>query len=471
MTKPIRETFTFDDVLLVPRKSAVFSRGDVSVRAEFSRHITLNTPLVSANMDTVTEGRMARFMAEVGGFGIIHRFLSIEQQADEVRKVKRAENAVIEDPYFIGPDASVVDAERLMQKHNISGLPVIEAKKVIGIITRRDILFLEDKKEKISRAMTKKVITAPRRISLRAAKELLFKHRIEKLPLVDARGYLKGLVVLKDILRSATPSFASKDRKGRFMVGAAVGVKEETKVRAAALLEAGADVLVLDVAHGHNIRALDTIKMLKRKFPGVELVGGNVATASGALDLIKAGVDAVKVGVGPGAACTTRIVTGVGVPQLSALLDIAAVSQKYHIPLIADGGIRASGDLAKALAAGGSTAMIGSLLAGCDEAPGEYILEDGVGYKFYRGMASRDASDEKTKIDGGGDSNYRAPEGKSGKVPYRGKAKLVADDLLAGLRSSMSYLGARTLSEFHKNAEFVRITPAALRESYSHDMK
>ena len=465
--KSIRETFTFDDVLLVPRRSGVFSRGDVSTKAWFSRNITLNIPIVSANMDTVTEARMARFMAEAGGLGIIHRFLPIAEQVNEVRKVKRAENVIVEDPYYIEPNATVEDAERIMDGHGVSGLPVVEEKKVIGIITRRDILFIENKKEKVAKVMTKKVITAPRRVSLKAAKDLLFKHRIEKLPLVDRRWQLKGLVVLKDILRSAAPSFASKDKRGRFMVGAAVGVKEETKARAKELLDAGADVLVVDIAHGHNARALDTIKMLKRKFSGAEIVGGNVATASGALDLIKAGADAVNVGIGPGAACTTRIVTGVGVPQLSALLDIAAISQKHRVPLIADGGIRVSGDLAKALAAGGSTAMIGSLLAGCDEAPGEYILEDGVGYKFYRGMASRDASDDKIKIGGEGNSNYRSPEGKSGKVQYRGKTKLVIDDLLAGLRSSMSYLGAKNLNEFQKNAEFVRITSAALHESQS----
>ncbi|HEY4497245.1 MAG TPA: IMP dehydrogenase [Candidatus Paceibacterota bacterium] len=478
MATPIRETFTFDDVLLVPRRSAVFSRKDVATRAQFSRTITLNIPLVAANMDTVTESRMARFMAETGGIGIIHRFLPIDQQAEEVRKVKRAENVVIEDPYVIGPKQVVADAERIMRERGVSGLPVIDdAKRIVGIITRRDTLFTQNKQTPIARAMTKRVITAPRRVAQKTARDILFTHRIEKLPLVDQKGKLRGLITLKDVLRQGVPSTASKDRRGRLLVGAAVGVKEETNSRARALLEAGVDVLVIDIAHGHNTRAIETIKKLKRAFRGVEIVGGNVATLPGALDLMKAGVDAVKVGVGPGAACITRVVTGVGVPQLSALLDIFATAQKHKIPIIADGGIRNSGDLAKALAAGGSTAMIGSLLAGTDEAPGEYIIEDGAGYKLYRGMASRDAAEEKSRLDGSllssgsEDKTYRAPEGKSGKVPYRGRAQLVIDDLVSGLRSSMSYLGAKNLTEFQKNAEFVRISPASLRESYSHDMK
>ncbi|OGF74555.1 IMP dehydrogenase [Candidatus Giovannonibacteria bacterium RIFCSPHIGHO2_02_FULL_46_20] len=469
--KLIRETFTFDDVLLVPRRSAVFSRKDVTVRAQFSRNITLTIPLVSANMDTVTEARMARFMAEAGGIGIIHRFLPIDQQAEEVRKVKRAENVVIEDPYVINPEQVIADAERIMRDRGVSGLPVVdEAKRVLGIVTRRDALFTQDKQTKIARAMTKRVITAPRRISQKAARDLLFAHRIEKLPLVDSKGRLCGLITLKDMLRQGASSTASKDRRGRFLVGAAVGVKAETKDRAKALVDAGADVLVVDIAHGHNTRAIETIKKLKRSFPGIEIVGGNVATPDGALDLINSGADSVKVGVGPGAACITRIVTGVGVPQLSALLDIFVVAQKHKIPVIADGGIRNSGDFAKALAAGGSTAMIGSLLAGTDEAPGEYILEDGAGYKLYRGMASRDAALSAAFIHAEREI-YRAPEGKSGKVSYRGRAQLIVDDLLSGLRSSMSYLGAKNISEFQKNAEFVRISPAALRESHSHDMK
>ncbi len=469
--KPIRETYTFDDVLLVPKKSSVFSRREVSTHARLSKNIILNIPVVAANMDTVTESRMARFMAEAGGIGIIHRFLPIAHQAEEVRKVKRAENVIIEDPYSISLEATVFEAERTMIEHGISGLPVLnDEKKVVGIITHRDILFMEqgDRARMVRDMMTKKVITAPHRISLAHAKKILFEHRIEKLPLVNGRGHLAGLITLKDILRESVPSHASKDSKGRFLVGAAVGVKEETVDRARALLDAGADILVLDIAHGHNRRAIDMIKTLKKKFRGVEIVGGNVATPEGTLDLIKAGADAIKIGVGPGAACTTRIVTGVGIPQLSAIMDSATIAKKYNIPIIADGGIQTSGDLAKALAAGGDTVMIGSLLAGTDEAPGEYIIEDGIGYKLYRGMASRDASSSRQPAE---DTFYRAPEGKSGKVPYRGRARNLVEELMAGLRSSMSYLGARTIPEFQKNAEFVRISPAGLSESHSHDMK
>ncbi len=472
----IKESFAFDDVLLVPKRSGVFSRKDVILETKFSKNISLKSPLVSANMDSVTESRMARFMAESGGIGVIHRFLPIEKQADEVRKVKRAESALIEEPYTILADAPVEDAEKIMNEYGISGLPVLGSDgKVAGIITRRDVLFCENLRIKVSSAMTKKIISGKPKILLPEAKKLLFEHRIEKLPLVDSKGKLKGLMTLKDILRSESVAYASKDKKGRLLVGAAIGVKNDTEERARALLDAGADVLVIDIAHGHNERALDTVKLLKRKFSGVDIVGGNVATAAGAIDLIKAGADSIKVGIGPGAACTTRIVTGVGVPQFSAILETAEACRKYNIPAIADGGIRNSGDFAKALAAGASSAMIGSLLAGTDEAPGEYILEEGASYKLYRGMASRDASNDKKHMDAetgaGADGFYRAPEGKSGKVYYRGRAKNILDELTAGLKSSMSYLGAKNLAEFRKNAEFVRITPSGLKESHSHDMK
>ncbi|MDO8522748.1 MAG: IMP dehydrogenase [bacterium] len=476
MSKIIKEFYTFDDVLLRPQRSGVFSRKDVSTSAQLSKHINLHIPLLSANMDSVTESRMARFMAEAGGIGIIHRFLPIEKQVEEVRKVKRAENVVIEDPYTISESASVEEAQKFMKEHLISGLPVLNMnQKVVGIITRRDILFTENLNKKVSEVMTKKVITGGPKTSFSDAKKILFSYRIEKLPLVDSKLRLKGLITLKDILKQAHGSAVSKDKRGRFLVGAAVGVKEDTLERARALLDAGADILVLDIAHGHNERALNTIKLLKQKLPGMEIIGGNVATAKGVIDLIKSGADAVKVGIGPGAACTTRIVTGVGVPQLSAIFETAEIARKYKIPIIADGGIRNSGDLSKALAAGGYTAMIGGLLAGTDEAPGEYILEDGASYKLYRGMASREASEDKLRIDGnppiGGDGPYRAAEGKSGKVYYRGKAGNVVGELIAGLRSSMSYLGAKNLKDFQKNAEFVRISPAGLKESHPHDMK
>lgn len=471
--KLIKEALTFNDVLLVPKKSGIRSRKDVDTKTRFSRNLSLAIPIVSANMDTVTESRMARFMAEMGGIGVVHRFLSIEQQADEVRIVKRAENVVIDDPLAVAPTFPIFEVERIMRDRCVSGMPVIDgARKVVGIITRRDMLFAQSKRGVVADIMTKKVITAPRRTTPSQAKKILFQYRIEKLPLVDNQGVLRGLITLKDLLREELPSSASKDRRGRLMVGAAVGVKEETIDRARALLDAGADVLILDIAHGHNTRALEMIKILKKKFPGVEIVGGNVATASGAADLIKAGADAIKIGVGPGAACTTRIVTGVGVPQLTAIMEAAGVCKKNNIPCIGDGGIQSSGDLAKALAAGADTVMIGSLLAGCDEAPGEYILEDGVGHKLYRGMASRDAGEAKMQLDGSfADGAYRAPEGKSGKVPYRGNGKKLVDELISGLRSSMSYLGAKSILEFQKNAEFIRITQAGLKESHSHDMR
>ena len=467
----IKETYTFDDVLLLPRRSKIFSRKDVSLVTQFSRNISLNIPIVSANMDTVTESRMARFMAEAGGLGIIHRFLTIDRQCEEVRKVKRAENVVIEDPYTISKEKSVEDAAKFMNEYGISGLPVLDEKeKVIGIITKKDILFTDSRDKKVWEVMTKKVIFASPKISQERAKKILFEHRIEKLPLISSGGFLKGLITLKDILRKSSSNTTSHDKRGRLLVGAAIGVKEDTIDRTRALLEEGVDVLVLDIAHGHNERALNTIKLLKKKFPGAEIVGGNVATPLGTLDLIKAGADAVKVGIGPGAACITRIVTGVGVPQLTAVLETSKISKKYNVPIIADGGIRNSGDLSKALAAGAHTAMIGSLFAGCEESPGEYILEDGASFKLYRGMASRDASKEKIRLDGIQDDLSRAPEGKSGKVPFKGKAKSVVDDLIGGLRSSMSYLGAKNLEEFRKNAEFIRIGQAGLRESHSHDM-
>lgn len=462
----MRDGYTFDDVLLEPQRSGVFSRKDVNTESQFSKHITLNMPIVSANMDTVTEHKMARFMAESGGIGIIHRFLPIDRQVAEVMRVKRAESVLIEDPYTIGSEADISEAERTMSEKNVSGLPVLNfAGKIVGIITRRDILFAEEKSKKVSDAMTKKVITGSPRITLPAAKKILFEHRIEKLPLVDRSGRLKGLITLKDILKQGNGRLSSKDKKGRFLVGAALGVKGDTLERARALLNAGADALVVDIAHGHNDRALETVRLLKRKFKGAEIVGGNVATLKGVVDLIRAGADSVKVGIGPGAACTTRIVTGVGVPQLTAILECAEAAAKYKVPIIADGGVRNSGDLSKALAAGASTVMIGSLLAGTDESPGEYIFEEGAGYKLYRGMASREASPS------AGDDMYRAPEGKSGKVPYRGRAKNVLDDLVAGLRSSMSYLGAKNLRDFQKNARFIKITSATLRESHPHDMK
>ncbi len=475
----MREGLTFDDVLLIPKKSRVFSRKDVSLKTLFSKNIELSAPIVSANMDTVTESRMARFLAESGGIGIIHRFISIEQEAEEVKKVKRAENIIIDDPYTILPHQTVYEARMLMSHDGVSGLLVVdsagssagERKKLIGIVTARDILFEKNENRKVSEVMTKKVITAPVNISPSRAKEILHKYRIEKLPLVSKSGVIKGLITSKDILKKSQNPIASKDKRGRLLVGAAVGVKEDALARTKALLDAGADAIVIDIAHGHNMRAVEMTKILKKKFKGIELVAGNVATAEGAIDLIKAGADAVKVGIGPGAACTTRVVTGVGVPQLTAIADCVKSASKFEVPIIADGGVKNSGDFSKALAAGASTVMIGSLFAGTDEAPGEYIIEDGVAYKLYRGMASRDAAEDKIKLDAstslgasGGDGFSRNPEGKAGRVSYRGSAKNVVGDLIGGLRSSMSYLGAKNLKEFAKNAEFIKITQASFKE-------
>ena len=478
----IREGLTFDDVLLLPRHSAVFSRKDVSTSAKLSRHITLNVPLISANMDTVTERAMARAMAKLGGIGIIHRFLSLERQVEEVRRVKRAENVIIEDPFTVSPDITLGEAKSFMRREGTSGVLVVKMKggkkQLVGILTRRDLLFETDDRQKVSSLMSKKLVTARPDVTLEKAKNILHDYRIEKLPLTTKDGYLVGLITLKDIVERMQNPTSSKDKKGRLMVGAAVGVKEDTLERTDALLKAGADVIVIDVAHGHNSRAIETTKLLCKTFGSkIEIVAGNIATPEAARDLVKAGADGVKVGIGPGAACTTRLVTGVGVPQLSAIMDVAKEAKKLGIPFIADGGIKNSGDLAKALAAGADTAMIGNLLAGTKESPGEYILERGIAYKYYRGMASYEATAEKTRLDqtggmgGQGDGFFRSPEGTSGRVPYRGEASMVVTDLVSGLRSSMSYLGAKNLNEFQKNAEFIRQTPAGMSESGPHGVR
>lgn len=478
----IREGLTFDDVLLLPRFSGVFSRKDVSTAAKLSRHITINIPLISANMDTVTESAMARAMARMGGIGIIHRFLSLERQVEEVRRVKRAENVIIEDPFTVSPDMTLGEAKSFMRREGTSGVLVVKMKggkkQLVGILTRRDLLFETDDRQKVSSLMSSKLVTARPDVSLEKAKNILHDYRIEKLPLTTKDGSLFGLITLKDIVERMQNPTSSKDKKGRLMVGAAVGVKEDTVERTDALLKAGADVIVIDVAHGHNSRAIETTKLLRKTFGSkIEIIAGNIATPEATRDLVKAGADGLKVGIGPGAACTTRIVTGVGVPQLSAIIDVAKEARRLGIPFIADGGIKNSGDLAKALAAGADTAMIGNLLAGTKESPGEYILERGVAYKYYRGMASYEATAEKTRLDqaggmgGQGDGFFRSPEGASGRVPYRGEASMVVNDLVSGLRSSMSYLGARTLKEFEKNAEFVRMTDAGRTESGPHGVK
>ncbi|MDP3725888.1 MAG: IMP dehydrogenase [bacterium] len=470
----MREGLTFDDVLLIPRKSRVFSRKDIRTDTKLSRNISLHIPLVSANMDTVTESRMARAMAEAGGIGIIHRFCSIEKEVEEVKKVKRAENVVIDDPVTVYPDDTLRQARAVMDANDASSALVIEkgGKKLVGILTSRDMLFEETNGKAVKEVMTKKVITAPYNISIKKAQAILHQYKIEKLPLVKRNGDLAGLITLKDILKKIYNPYASKDKKGRLLVGAAVGVKDDTLPRAKALFEAGADVLVVDIAHGHNTRALQTIQKLRKVFgKKIDIIAGNIATKEGAIDLIRAGADALKVGIGPGAACTTRIVTGVGIPQLTAIQEVVSVAKKYNMPVIADGGIKNSGDFAKALASGAQTVMIGKLFAGCRESPGEIMMERGIAYKYYRGMASFEAGKDKSRMDGGGDNFNRAPEGASGKIAYSGETAMVISDLIAGLRSSMSYLGAHNLSEFAKNANFIKITHPGLLESRPHGVE
>ncbi|MBI3671717.1 IMP dehydrogenase [Candidatus Azambacteria bacterium] len=472
----IREGLTFDDVLLLPRKSRVFSRKDISTKTQLSKNISLNTPIVSANMDTVTESKMARAMAEAGGIGIIHRFLSIERQAEEVHKVKRAENIIIEEPVTAEPTESIFEVKERIKKEGVSNALVVKEKNgrkfLVGILTSRDLLFENDNSKTVASLMTTDLVTAHPNVSLKEAKDILHKYRVEKLPLVSDSGELKGLITLKDILKKMDNPNASKDKKGRLLVGAAVGVKDDTLERAKALVSAGADAIVIDIAHGHNFRVIETLKMLKKNFKNTDIIAGNIATKEAALDLIKAGADALKVGIGPGAACTTRVVTGVGVPQLTAIMDVVSIAKKYNVPVIADGGIKSSGHFAKALAAGAQTAMIGNLLAGCKESPGEYIIDRGVIYKNYRGMASYDAASDKKRLDSdSGDGFFRSPEGASGRISFRGEANMVLTDLMSGLRSSMSYLGAKDLKTFVRNAEFIKMTQSGMVESGPHGVK
>src|SRR3989344_4136761 len=461
---------TFDDVLLVPKRSAVYSRKDAQTSTRLTRNIDLNIPLVSANMDTVTEGNMAKAMARAGGIGIIHRFMSAEDEAREVERVKRSEGLVVEKPYTITADKTLRDVRKFIEKIGISGIVVVDGKnKVVGMITRRDILFEENDKGLVKDLMTSPAITARWPVTAEKAKKILHENRIEKLPIVDDKGILKGLITATDIEKKALHTDSIKDKKGQLLVGASIGVNEEYLNRTGMLLDAGADAIVVDIAHGHNERAIEAVRALRKNFKRIEIIAGNVATPQGTIDLIKAGADAIKVGIGPGATCITRIVTGVGIPQLSAIQLCTAAAKKYGVPVIADGGIRTSGDMAKAIAAGAETIMIGSLVAGTEEAPGDYILDGGAAYKVYRGGASRESFEDKLRKENKkSDGLYRAPEGKSGRVPYRGEVAGVLKDLMAGFRSSMSYLGAKDITTFQKNAEFIRITEAGRRESTAH---
>lgn len=468
--------FTFSDVLLVPRRSSITSRKEVDAKGRFSRNISLNAPIVSANMDTVTEAEMAIGMARCGGLGVIHRFLTVEEEVAEVEKVKRAESIIIEEPYTLSPKDTVQAARRMMQRHHVSGLLVVDAqKKLVGILTQRDLMFSSNSSKTLAReVMTPKPITAPYGTRMEKAEEILRKHKIEKLPLVDKEGRLKGLITASDLIhkRQQFP-LTSKNSKGKLLVGAAVGVVGDYIERSAALLKAGADVLVVDVAHGHADHVISAVKKLKSKFEA-DVVAGNVATYEGAKDLVEAGADGVRVGVGPGSICTTRIVTGCGVPQLSAVLDCARITQEAGIPITADGGIRDSGDMTKALAAGASCVMMGSLLAGTDEAPGWIVVRNGLRYKVYRGMASLAATISRKQKERGEaplqeeDIYSVVPEGVEAAVPYRGKLSEVVQQLVGGVRSGMSYCGARSLPELWKKAKFIRITSASWKESQPH---
>ena len=472
----IREGLIFDDVLIVPKRSPIVSRSQTDLRTKLSRNITLNIPIISANMDTVTESGMAIALAREGGIGIIHRFMAIEDQVDEILKVKRSESVMIEQPYTIKPDMSVAEAKKAMAEYGVSGLLVEEEGKLAGIITRRDITFEKNNKRKVSEVMTKEVITAKDGLTIEQAKEILHKQRIEKLPVIDDKRRIVGLITSKDILKMEQYPHASKDRKGRLLAGAAVGVKGDYLERTEALLEAGADVLVVDIAHGHSENAINTIHMIKKAFPSCELIAGNVATGDGANDLIKAGVDAVKVGVGSGSICITRVVTGSGVPQLTAVIDSVKVARDHDIPVISDGGIRNSGDITKALAAGSSSVMVGSLFGGTDESPGKTLVKNGKKFKMYRGMASFYASlgrkyrEEGAQVIDSDDLNDYVPEGVEAMVPYKGSVVEIVRQLAGGLRSGLSYCGAKTIPEMQKNAEFIKMTSAGYIESQPHDV-
>ncbi|MDQ3873450.1 MAG: IMP dehydrogenase [Thermoproteota archaeon] len=472
----IVEGLTFDDVLLIPKRSPIVSRSQTDLRTKLSRKITLNIPIVSANMDTVTESGMAIALAREGGIGIIHRFMTIEDQVDEILKVKRSESVMIEQPYTIKPDVVMAEAKKAMIEYNVSGLLVEENGKLAGIITRRDITFEKNNKRKVSELMTKDVITAKPGITIDQAKEILHNQRIEKLPVIDDKKHIVGLITSKDILKMDQYPHASKDRKGRLLVGAAVGVKGDYLERTEALLEAGADIIVVDIAHGHSENAINTVHMIKKAFPDSELIAGNVATGEGTRDLIKAGVDAVKVGVGSGSICITRVVTGSGVPQLTAVIDSVKVGREYDIPIVSDGGIRNSGDITKALAAGASSVMIGSLFGGTDESPGKTLVKNGKKYKMYRGMASFYASlgrkyrEEGPQVVDSDDLNDYVPEGVEAMVPYKGSVVEIIRQMVGGLRSGLSYCGAKKIQEMQLNAEFIKITSAGYTESQPHDV-
>ncbi len=471
--EPLREALTFDDVLLVPAESAVLPT-EVDVATRFTTGIRLNIPLCSAAMDTVTEADTAIRMAREGGIGIVHKNFSIEAQALEIAKVKKAESGIVVDPVTIAPDRLVKDAVELMRAHHISGLPVVDGeKRPVGILTRRDLRFERNLEQRVADVMTKKLVTVPDSVSAQQSIELLHKHRIEKLIVVDGAGRLKGLITIKDIEQAEAHPHAAKDSMGRLMVGAAVGVGPDREARVAALVAAGCDVVCIDTAHGHSRGVLQAVAATRKKWPKLELIAGNVATAHAANALVESGVNAVKVGVGPGSICTTRVVAGVGMPQLTAIADCVQAASGRGVPVIADGGVKHSGDVAKAIAAGAETVMIGSLFAGTDEAPGEIILYQGRSYKTYRGMGSigaMRAGSSDRYFQGGRAETKLVPEGIEGRVPYKGPLRESIYQLVGGLRSAMGYTGCATVGELRQNARFVKMSPQGLRESHVHDV-
>ncbi len=480
MEDAIPLSLSYDDVLLVPNRTGVRSRKAVDVGSALSRHIRLQIPIVSANMDTVTGATMAIAMARAGGIGIIHRFLPVERQAEEVRRVKRAENFVIEQPYACRPEDTVADAAALMQEYDVGTLMVVDAAgRLVGLLRTHDVQFAANPAAPVAGVMRPRaqLVVGPPDVDMAGASTIFAEQKVDKLPLVNSADRLVGLITARDLLRGRENPSAARDSRGRLLVGAAIGVHGDYLERARALLEQDADVLVLDIAHGHSDQVIDVAQEVRAQWPDVELIAGNVATAEGTLDLISAGVDAVKVGVGPGSACTTRIVAGAGVGQFTAVRECAAAAQAHNIPIVADGGVKASGDVAKALAAGASTVMIGGLLAGTDESPGRPITRRGRRYKHYRGMASLAATVDRRRreaLDPGDDDEWISdvvPEGVEALVPYRGSTREVLTQLVGGLRSGMSYAGAASIAELWARARFTRITAAGLRESHPHDVE
>ena len=467
----IGEGITFDDVLLVPSYSEVIPN-QVDLTTYLTKKIKLNIPLMSAGMDTVTEHRMAIAMARQGGIGIIHKNMSIQAQAEEVDKVKRSENGVITDPFYLSPEHTLKDANELMGKFRISGVPITEGRKLVGIITNRDLKFEEDFSRQIKECMTSKnLVTAKEGITLTEAKKILAKARVEKLPIVDDDFNLKGLITIKDIEKQIKYPYSAKDAQGRLLCGAAVGITANVLERVEALVKAHVDVVVLDSAHGHSANVIRCVKMIKEAYPDVQVIAGNVATGDATRALIEAGVDAVKVGIGPGSICTTRVVAGIGVPQISAIMDCYAVAKEYDIPIIADGGIKYSGDITKAIAAGGSVCMMGSMFAGCDESPGTFELYQGRKYKVYRGMGSISAMENGSKDRYfQTDAKKLVPEGVEGRVAYKGLVEDTVFQMLGGLRSGMGYCGAKDIKTLQETGRFVKISAASLKESHPHDI-